>query len=306
MHMKTFLSTVFLISVLVITSCNNQQVTEYNLYYLGGQSNMEGYGYCSEIPESYIKATDDILIFHGNTAPDGEEPDGKGIWSPLRPGHGGGFRSDGINNNYSDRFGCELSFGVKMKELNPGSKIALLKYARGGSSIDEEAAGTFGSWDPQYLDGEGINQYDHFLATVNNALSIKDIDGDGKEDRLIPSGIIWMQGESDAAFTEEIAGRYYDNLSELMSLIRQALGDHDIPVVIGRISDSGNDPSGKVWEFGETVRKAQHQFAEYDPMAAIVTSTDNYSYSDPWHYDSEAYIDLGNKFALALDSLIKK
>ncbi|MBN1387555.1 MAG: hypothetical protein JW965_03865 [Bacteroidales bacterium] len=304
--MKTFLYPAIVISVLIVTGCSKQQGTEYNLYYLGGQSNMEGYGYCSEIPDSYLESIDDILIFHGNTAADGVEIDGKGIWSQLKPGHGGGFSSNGNQNNYSDRFGCELSFAVKMKELNPGSKIALLKYAKGGSSIDEEAAGTFGSWDPQYLDGKGINQYDHSLAAVDNALSIKDIDGDGKDDRLIPSGIIWMQGESDAAFTEEIAKRYYDNLSELINLIRQALGDPDLPVVIGRISDSGNDPSGRVWEFGETVRKAQHQFAQDDPMAAIVTSTDNYSYSDPWHYDSEAYIDLGNKFALALDSLVRK
>ncbi len=304
--MKTYLSAALLISVIIITGCNKEKGTEYNLYYLGGQSNMEGYGYCTELPDSLNIVFDDIRIFHGNTGVDGEEPDGRGKWSPLRPGNGGGFSSDGNQNHYSDRFGCELSFGLKMQELNPGSRIALLKYARGGSSIDEEAAGNFGSWDPQYLDGEGINQYDHFLAAVKNALAIKDIDGDGKADRLIPSGIIWMQGESDAAFTEEIAGRYYDNLNELMNLIREALGYPEIPVVIGRISDSGNDPSGKVWEFGDTVRKAQHKFAEDDSLAAIVTSTDNYSYSDPWHYDSEAYIDLGEKFAQALDSLVKK
>ena len=88
--MKTYLSAALLISVIIITGCNNQRGTEYNLYYLGGQSNMEGYGYCSELPDSYTKVIDDILVFHRNTSPDGEEPDGKGIWSPLRSGHGGG------------------------------------------------------------------------------------------------------------------------------------------------------------------------------------------------------------------------
>lgn len=304
--MKGYLLKALLVSIILITGCKQEKITEYKLYYLGGQSNMEGYGYCSELPDSLNRVFKDILIFHGNTSPDGEEPDGRGIWSPLRPGHGGGFSSDGKRNNYSDRFGCELSFGLKMQELNPDSKIALLKYAKGGSSIDEEAAGSFGSWDQAYLEGEGINQYDHFLSAVDNALNVKDIDGDGKEDRLIPSGIIWMQGESDAAFTEEIADRYYANLTELMSLVREALGRHDIPIVIGRISDSGDDPSGKVWQFGEQVRKAQHKFAEADSLAAIVTSTDQYSYSDPWHYDTEAYIDLGIEFAVTLDSLSKK
>lgn len=303
--MGKYLSTALLL-IISISSCRHQDFTEYQLYFLGGQSNMEGYGYVSELPDSLNSTFKDILIFHGNSSPDATETDGRGLWASLRPGHGGGFSSDGSKNYYSDRFGCELSFASRMKELNPGAKLAIIKYARGGTSIDEEAAGDFGSWDPGFLDGKGINQYDHFLAALENAISITDINGDGIDDRLVPSGIIWMQGESDAAFTEEIASRYYENLSELMQLIREALGDPEIPLVLGRISDSGNAPSGRVWEFGETVRKAQHDFAENDPHAAIVTTTDNYAYSDPWHYDSDAYIDLGQAFALALDSLAIK
>ena len=33
------------------------------------------------------------------------------------------------------------------------------------------------------------------------------IDGDGPDDKLVPSGVVWMQGESDADVTEEIAER---------------------------------------------------------------------------------------------------
>lgn len=88
-----------------------------------------------------------------------------------------------------------------------------------------------------------------------------------------------------------------------MQLIRKALGDKNLPIVIGRISDSGNDSSRIVWEYGDILLKAQHQFAEDDPNAAIVTSTDSYNYSDPWHYDSNGFIDLGARFAITLDSL---
>ncbi len=34
-----------------------------------------------------------------------------------------------------------------------------------------------------------------------------------------------------------------------------------------------------------------------DRKAAIVSATKFYPYSDPWHYHSAGYIDLGEKFA---------
>ena len=39
---------------------------------------------------------------------------------------------------------------------------------------------------------------------------------------------------------------------------------------------------------------------------ALVTSTDEYKYSDPWHYDTAGYLDLGKKFAEAAVELGKR
>jgi hypothetical protein len=92
----------------------------------------------------------------------------------------------------------------------------------------------------------------------------------------------------------------------MMDLIRAALRKDDLAVVIGRISDSGKDEyqkdqaNGKVWDFGDIVRNAQAEFVEHDENAALVDSTDAYSYSDPWHYDSTGYLDLGRQFATAV------
>ena len=148
-----------------------------------------------------------------------------------------------------------------------------------------------------------MNQYDHFLATIRNAFSITDIDGDGGIDQLIPSGIIWMQGESDAYYSRDVAQRYESNLRQLMDLFRAAFRVDDLPVVIGRISDSGQDEDGKVWDYGEIVRRAQLSFVAKDECAALVTNTDEYDYSDPFHYDSKGYIDLGRKFAESIIEL---
>jgi iduronate 2-sulfatase len=79
-----------------------------------------------------------------------------------------------------------------------------------------------------------------------------------------------------------------------------------MPVAIGRISDSHNDTDSLVWTFGDAVREAQARFVAEDGNAALVTSTDNYGYSDKWHYDSEGYIDLGREFAEAIAGLRRR
>lgn len=276
------------------------------VFFLGGQSNMDGYGYNADLPDSLSADFSNVWIFHGNPVPDDAENGGLGKWAILRPGHGVGFSSNGSTNKLSKRFGIELSFAKKLQELYPNQKIALIKYSRGGTSIDSLAAGQAGSWEPDYKGINGLNQYDYFLATVKGALNTHDINNDGLEDCLIPCGIVWMQGESDATISEELANRYYYNLKRLMDLIRASMHSDDLPVVIGKISDSWNNPNGKVWEYGELVQYAQEKFVKTDSKAAIVRSTRYYKYSDPWHYDSNGYIDLGLKFAETLHQLNNK
>ncbi len=286
-----------------LISGQGMEKERFKLYFLGGQSNMEGHGLNTELPDSLSMTNDQVWIYHGVPMED-ENPDGGlGRWEKLKPGNGAGFKSDGINNRHSHKFGIELSFAKKLQTLYPDEKIALIKYARGGSSIDSLAARNFGSWEMDYRGNGGLNQFDHFLWTLVDAFKIKDINGNGIEDILMPSGIIWMQGESDTVLTEAIALRYYANLKRLMDLIRSAFRDDDIPVVIGKISDSGMDNRGKTWTYGELVQHAQETFVRRDKNAAIVRETKGYSYSDPWHYNSEGYIDLGIKFAEAVYKL---
>jgi hypothetical protein len=271
------------------------------VFYLGGQSNMDGFGYNKDLPKELLNKDEDVWIFHGNPVSDDIPDGGLGLWAPLMPGHGTGFSSDGKSNELSDRFGIELTLAKRLKELCGGDRIALVKYSRGGSSIDSLAAGTFGCWDPDFNGTTGMNQYDFFLKTIRQAMGTQDINGDGRTDILVPAGIVWMQGESDASYTEEIASAYYANLKRLMDLVRAAFHSNDLPVVIGKISDSWDDPvDSKRWDHCELVQYAQEKYARSDGNAAIVRSTRYYKYSDPWHYDSDGYMDLGKQFAEAL------
>jgi len=297
------------VAILVLLICavkvfsQELKTDTFRLFYLGGQSNMDGYGYNSKLPDSLNTIFEDVYIFHGNPVGDNEKNGGLGNWTQLRPGHGVGFKSDSLGNNYSNRFGVELSFASKLKQLYPNNQIAIIKYSRGGTSIDSLAGAYAGSWDPDF---SGVNQYDYFLKTVKNALKIKDINQDGKEDVLIPKGIIWMQGESDAAYTEAVAEEYYSNLKRLMTLQRAALHNNKLPIVIGKISDSRSGENGKTWHFLELVQYAQEKFAQNDNKASVVRTTKNYEYSDPWHYDSKGFIDLGEQFAKAIKKLNDK
>ena len=85
-----------------------------------------------------------------------------------------------------------------------------------------------------------------------------------------------------------------------MELQRATLHNNKLPIVIGKISDSRSGDNGKTWHFLELVQYAQEKFVQNDKNASVVRTTENYKYSDPWHYDSFGFIDLGNHFAEAI------
>jgi hypothetical protein len=294
------MKSIVLFVILVFTTSITAK--DFKVYYLGGQSNMLGFGYNKELPDQLNKEFENIMIFNGNPANDNDSSGGKGLWTNLKPGHGFGFSSDGTQNNYSERFGLELSFAERLQELDPNSNIAIIKYSKGGTSLDYKGS-KYGTWYPDYNDSTGINQYDHFLSCLRNSFDVRDIDNDGEADKLIPSGIIWMQGESDAYQSEFIAKRYLKNLTKMIELMRAAFRVDDLPVVIGRIADSGQDEDGKVMDYIKYVRDAQSHFTQRDVNAILIKTTDNYGWSDRWHYDSQGYLDLGKKFAEAIYTL---
>ncbi len=274
---------------------------EFHVYYLGGQSNMDGFGKIEELPDELRQPVDGVWIFHGSYKFDDAPATGDGKWSVLQPGHGTGFTSDGEANSYTQGFGPELTFGREMQALYPERRIALIKYSLGGTAL-EEGTPAYGTWAPDYRD---INQYDHALATIARAHAVRDIDGDGEDDVLVPAGIVWMQGEADAYQSYDAALAYEANLKRLMDLLRAAMRMDDLPLVIGRITDSGRAEDGNVMDHIKIVQEAQRRFVEKDSCAAYSTVTDGQSYppDDAWHYESPAYIDMGIDFARQLKAL---
>lgn len=278
------------------------KATTYKVYYLGGQSNMEGFGYNAELPATANRVSGNVMIFAGQMALDNATNAGVGRWQPLQPGFGTGFKTDGESSWLSDRFGPELLFGQTIAANTPDERVAIIKYALGGSGLAEGVG--YGNWHPDFATGNGLNQYDHALKTLRNAFAVADIDGDGAPDRLLPSGIVWMQGEADAFDSQAAADDYRGNLERLMGLLRAALRVDDLPVVIGKITDSGMSDDGAVMDYIGTVQAAQRDFVDDDECAAYVTVSDDLGYlEDGWHYDTQGFVRLGTAFAEAMSKL---
>ncbi|RPH06351.1 MAG: hypothetical protein CBC06_002490 [bacterium TMED46] len=97
-------------------SCKSEEQEVWNVYYFGGQSNMDGFGYNSELPDSLDGIISNAMIFDGNRDNEGSPNRGVGNWSPVEPGHGYGFKTNGKSNDLSERFGPELSFANSLVE----------------------------------------------------------------------------------------------------------------------------------------------------------------------------------------------
>ncbi len=257
---------------------------------------MDGYGYVSELPSDLVKEQD-VMIFHGNGVFDNQDNGGVGKWDKLQPGHGTGFKSDGKSNTLSERFGAELTFANAIQQQYPNKKIAIIKYAVGGTGLALNTG--YSNWYPNFTEGRGLNQYDFALETIKNAYAVSDINGDGMSDTLKPMGIIWMQGEADAHASEASANAYLTNLTTMMNLFRAALRVDDLPVVIGKITDSEMGEED-IMPYIDRVHLAQQLFVESDNCATYMSNSDTYTYGDdPWHYTSESFIQMGKDFALS-------
>ena len=259
---------------------------------------MDGYGHNSQLPDSLKNRIPNAMIFNGKRDSEGSLNGGVGIWSYVEPGHGYMFETNGNFNSLSKMFGPELSFADEMTES--GEKIAIIKYSFGGTALYPGAG--YGDW---YPDQKRKNHLDNALATINNAFDVADINRDGRLDRLIPSGIIWMQGESDAEHSKEASEAYYGNLKKLINLLRASLRNEKLPVVIGKINDSHMTPNGGPTQpFIKNVHLAQKKFTEQDSCASYVTEIESYQFSnDAWHYDTDGFIKMGIAFAKAVKQL---
>ena len=118
-------------------------------------------------------------------------------------------------------------------------------------------------------------QWDNFQTTVRTALANNDIDGDGEADTLVPKV-------------------YLANLTSLMNDMKMTFGNKKLPIILGRIEDSGKTPQTRMMPYIESVWAAQKKFVKSNANAHLIAFNEPVEFiEDKWHYKSNYYIKLG-------------
>ena len=293
---------------------------------VAGQSNAEGYGITENpigglapastlatIGRSNLNVTHtNIQMFQGANdmngiaASAGASLPPRDTWHAMTAQEGLAFDwGSGRGNESRRRFGPELAFGYDVQR-QVGSPIALIKYARGSSSIAPSTAQSGGVWrDYDPSDGGRLNQYDKLISTIQaavNSLPAGQV--------LTMRGVVWMQGESDA--TAAAASSYQANLTELIASLRADIGAiaaasggkmtrsaaswSELDVFVGTVRNTTS--------FRQTVINAQNAVAAADANVFAVNGTTDLSVMtvDDWgdsgvHYDTAGQVLLGERFA---------
>ena len=248
-----FLFSLIVLCVLAAESVNAEVV---RVFLLGGQSNMAGRARLAGLPTDPVNLQlpqDDILFYYGRSL------------TTLRPGSG-------------RNFGPEVTFGRTVADAFPTEKFAIIKYARGGTSLSSD-------WEP--VTG---STYSVFRKTVSKGLA--ELKQAGHTTKV--AGMLWTQGERDAK-----AGRttkqYETDLKGFIADIRSHYGE-ELPFFISRLSRGQTDIS----ESGlKNIRTAQENVAASDSHVWLVDTDEMGLKRDHLHFDSNGQISLGRAFGKA-------
>jgi hypothetical protein len=181
----------------------------------------------------------------------------------------------------------DVSFTPAVKAAFPGDEVLVVHSASSGKLIRNWCR----DWTPppgqEEPRGRSGVLYDELIRCVRAAL-------EGKP-RPLRVTFVWMQGEADAKFAGY--GKLYGPaLAGIVAQLRKDLGREDLDVVVGRISDYGNDRPEERPDW-HAVRDAQVKFAEELPRGAWVDTDDLNGDQNGLHYGKQGYATLGERFA---------
>jgi hypothetical protein len=100
------------------------------VFFLAGQSNINGATQGSTVPSEWNYIQEDVWIWL-------DDRQGGGEWTVLGPGHGFAVHSPRYQGapelDPLNRIGPELSLGRALADLYPSDRIALIKHAEGSN-----------------------------------------------------------------------------------------------------------------------------------------------------------------------------
>lgn len=166
---------------------------------------------------------------------------------------------------------CGYSFGKTIINNTPDSiSVLIIPIAIGGSSISQWLG------DSLY---RNVKLYSNFLSKVEVA----------KQYGVI-KGILWHQGESDA--NQKNIPLYKERLQTLFTNFRSAVGNNDLPVLIGELGSFSKNK-----ENFSLINKIIHDYSSGDKNTAVISTGDLKDRGDSLHFNSKAQRTMGKRFA---------
>lgn len=262
-------------TLLLLFTVGSLQADHYEVFLVAGQSNTDGRGAAKDLTGPLAKWAaphSDVLITYSCSKLRGPILHSDGF-QPLQPGWSVAPGKNRPTKLPSSTFGPEVSFGRGMADHLKGKKVAIIKYAEGGTSLAKD-------WNPEVKD----RLYPTFLEFTRR--SLKELKEKGHTCTI--RGMIWHQGESDAGLTAE---EYEKQLTTFITRVRTDLEAPDLAFGIGQVIDNGKRDS---------VRAAQKATAEKVKGAFFVPVDGLKSFDGGTHFDAASQIILGERFATGM------
>jgi hypothetical protein len=235
---------------------------------LMGQSNMAGRGLWRDGDDIAVPG---VQVLDGQATPDDPRPATPTRWRPGRhPLH--------LNEPDKNPVGLGLAFAGAYRARHPGVEVGLVPCAWGGQPLDRL--------------GPGSVLYEDTVRRAHVA---------ARTGRLV--GVLWHQGEADAASPDDAAG-YGDRLARLVVDLRRRLATPGLPFVVGDLAEDlgrGGDPV--LARSVAAVRAALRDLAHRDARVGWTSTAGLETAADGVHFTREALVELGGRYETVLAEL---
>ncbi len=244
-----------------------------DVWLLGGQSNMQGYGF---FPKKRLPVDPSVRAFYMDDRWAQARDPIHNMWDCVDPVHvelSGGIRPA---KNAPDRGVCPgPAFGNEMRRLT-GVPQGLIACAHGGTSMAQ--------WDPKRKKEGGKSLYGAMVRRlIKNGCRV--------------AGLVWYQGCSDAIV--DPAPLYTKRMKEFISALRRDSGDRTLPVAMVQIARVVVWDTVDCWKsIQEQQRRLPHAIKHLATVPAIDLSLD-----DTIHISGKGQYVLGVRLAQAMQVL---
>lgn len=251
-----------------------------DVWVLGGQSNMQGYGSMAGAPKPHprVRAFTMRRVWGKAVEPICVPPE-----SPDACHNGGQQLSVEMAKAYRKGAGQGVGPGLPFAEemwKRTGIPQGLICVAHGGTSMTQ--------WSPQRLIDGKISLYGSMLDSIGAA---------GQP----VAGMLWYQGESDT--NAEAAPLYTERMRKLVQSFRKDIGQASAPwimVQIGRVFRDETPPAEKLWN---SVQEQQRLLPKSIKNLAVVAAVD-LSLDDNIHISADGQRRLGVRLAREADRMV--